>query len=209
MFIKTVVVGELETNCYIVGDRNSLAVIDPGADARKIINAIKGTGTFLTGPEGIKETASVIILTHAHPDHTGAVAEVCGELKGFIYMHTLDSEWLKEIFGSKFPGMRNVEDGGILKIGEISFCVWHTPGHTEGSICLYNEKEKILFSGDTLFAEGVGRTDLQGGDEKKLVHSLKRILSLPDEIRIYPGHGEPTTLGKEREFLNGYLKTSG
>ncbi|PIZ17428.1 hypothetical protein COY51_00155 [Candidatus Desantisbacteria bacterium CG_4_10_14_0_8_um_filter_39_17] len=198
MTVKTVVVGELETNCYIIGDKENYAIIDPGADAKKImmkmVKMVSGTSQSQTP----FSKPVPIILTHAHPDHLGAAGEITGELKGQIYLHSLDSEWLKHIFGSSFPGLRNVEDNEIIKVGSIELRVIYTPGHTQGSICLYLEREGTLFSGDTLFAAGVGRTDLPGGDEESLRSSLKRLWTLPDSVKVYPGHGPQTTIKNEK-----------
>lgn len=196
MFLECVVVGDLFTNCYITGDEKGLVIIDPGAEPVKIFKVLKG----IEKKSGSKVPA-VVILTHAHPDHTGAVGDIAGELKCPIYMHDLDSEWLKEVFGSEFPGLHHIEDGEVLKIGGISLKVIHTPGHTEGSICLYDEKNGILFSGDTLFANGVGRTDMPGGSQRRLVTSLKRLMALPAGLRVCPGHGEETTIALEKAFL--------
>ena len=191
MLIKTVTVGELATNCYIAGDEKGVVIIDPGADAPQILKTVSS----------VQCPASSVILTHAHPDHIGAVDKVAGKLKCPIYMHGMDSDWLKGIFGSKFPGLMEVEEGEIIKAGGVLFSILHTPGHTEGGICLYNEKEKTLFSGDTLFADGTGRTDLPGGDEAKMNASLKRLLALPEAVTVYPGHGESALIKDIREIL--------
>lgn len=215
MTIKTVVVGELETNCYIISDEQNCAIIDPGADAEKILKMIGDSSPFPKGQThstprrdvgAVNVSVPIIILTHAHPDHLGAVGEVAGKLKCQIYMHSLDSEWLKHMFGSSFPGLHNAEDGEIIKIGSLKLKIIHTPGHTPGSICLYMEEEGIVFSGDTLFAEGVGRTDLPGGDESALRSSLKNILGLPGLVKVYPGHGPDTIIKKERDnWITGRL----
>ena len=186
MIIKTVVVGELETNCYIISEGESCAIIDPGAEGSKILQAIKGDSPH-------------IILTHAHPDHIGAVGEIMGKLKGQIYLHSFDSRWLKQMLGSAFPGLRNAEENEIIKIGSLKSRIIHTPGHTQGSICLYLEKEGVIFTGDTLFAGGVGRTDLPGGDESALRSSLRKLMGLPGSVKVYPGHGPQTTIKKEKD----------
>ncbi len=200
MIIKTVTVGELATNCYIAGDEKGVVIIDPGADSPQILKTVSSVPPSKIGGQAQWPVASVI-LTHAHPDHIGAVDEVAGKLKCPIYMHGLDSDWLKGIFGSKFPGLHVVEEGGIIKAGGVPFTILHTPGHSEGSICLYNEKEKVLFSGDTLFADGTGRTDLPGGDEEKMTASLKRLLALPAAVTVYPGHGEAALISEIRGML--------
>ena len=196
MIIKVVTVGELATNCYITGDEKGVVIIDPGANAPQIFKALED----LRLPT-LHSPLFTVVLSHAHPDHIGAVDEVAGKLKCPIYMHGIDADWLKGIFGSKFPGLLEVEEGGIIKAGGVALTILHTPGHTMGSICLYNEKEKILFSGDTLFADGTGRTDLPGGDEAKMNASLKRLLALPAAVTVYPGHGQSATISEIRGTL--------
>ena len=215
MKIEKVVVGELETNCYIIaesrhsansrlsgrgsaeagsvrGNGQNYVIIDPGADGAKILEKISVMNRVPSG-------RATVILTHAHPDHIGAVGEISGELKCKICLHNLDSEWLKQMLGSSFPGLRNVEDSEIIKVGSLNFKVIHTPGHTPGSICLYLEKENVVFTGDTLFAQGVGRTDLPCGNEQALQNSLKKLFVLPDSVKVYPGHGPETTIENEKE----------
>jgi len=198
MIIKKVVVGDLETNCYIIEDDGNLVIIDPGAEAEKIFAELSDN----------KIRSCVVILTHVHPDHIGAVDEISGKLKCPIYMHTLDSAWLKQIFGSVFPGLHNVEDKEIIKASSLHLKVIHTPGHSEGGICLYIEKEGILFSGDTLFQGDVGRTDLMGGSKEQLVASIKKLMKLPDTVKVYPGHSSNTTIEKEKQY-NWFVKELG
>lgn len=207
--LKRIVVGELETNCYIIGDKSYYAIIDPGDDVEKIGTApiFLGASTAIekeTSTHPRREPIPLIILTHGHPDHIGAVKDISSKLKCPVYIHNLDSEWLKQMFGNSLPSVHNIEDGEIIKIGPNELKVIHTPGHTQGSICLYLEKEGIIFSGDTLFAGGVGRTDLPGGDEQALQASLKKLLSLPGFIKVYPGHGPQSTIENERKNISIY-----
>jgi len=201
MILEKIVVGDLSTNCYIIGDNAGLAIIDSGGDAPQILGALKKLKPVTGNPSPV----TAIFLTHNHPDHIGAVGEMASGLKCPIYMHSFDSDWLKEMLGSKYPGLHNMEDREILKVGGISLKVLHTPGHTKGSVCFYCQKEAVLLSGDTLFAGGIGRTDLPGGSDEEMVASLKKLMLLPDDTVVYPGHNGKTIIAKER----GILKTMG
>jgi len=195
MIIKTIVVGMMEANCHIVGDETTKEafVIDPGGDYRKIKKAIDA--------EGLKVQA--VVNTHGHGDHIGAD----GNFDSPVWIHRLDAEFLKDpsknlsgSFGFLLKtktASRLLEDGDRLKIGRYSLEVIHTPGHTPGSICL--KGDGVIFTGDTLFCEGMGRTDFAYGSEKDIVHSIKeKLLTLADEYVVYPGHGPSTTIGNER-----------
>jgi glyoxylase-like metal-dependent hydrolase (beta-lactamase superfamily II) len=191
LLIKTIQVGELQTNCYIVADKDKHQgiIVDPGADA----DIIKKEISILS------VSISAIINTHGHIDHTGANS-------GFdypVWIHRLDADCLTDsnLNLSYFLGLslkskrpsRLLEDGDIIDVGSIAFRCIHTPGHTPGSICLYTEG--CLFSGDTLFHLGVGRTDLPGGSQERLEDSIRnKILVLPKNTIVYPGHGISTTI---------------
>ncbi len=192
MEIITLSVGELATNCYIVyhPDRKDCIVIDPGDDAKKILSAI-----------GNKEVAAVL-LTHGHFDHTGALdAFSCP-----VYMHPADEPMLHDgEEASVFPNMafsprhaqvEYVMEGAERSLAGLSIYVLHTPGHSPGSVCY--QVEDSLFTGDTLFHRGYGRTDLKGGNFSQLVMSLRRLYRQPAQMPFYPGHGESSTIAKER-----------
>lgn len=183
MIIKTIKVGDLQTNCYIVIDEESreAAIVDPGGEASKILPEIKGF------------KIRYIILTHGHPDHFGAIDELKKATQAPVLIHPADSWFIK-------PD-RELKDGDEIKFGGLSLKVIHTPGHSKGGICLYGNG--YLFSGDTLFSEGFGRTDLPGGSRDEMKRSLKRLSALPDETLVYPGHDESTTIKKEKE--RGFL----
>jgi len=198
MIIRKIIVGPLENNCFIIADEKTreCLVTDPGDEPDRILDAINENNFQL----------KYIICTHAHFDHVAAVPDIKKETEAEIvihrddldiYMNTKDqaAAWGFEMETLPKPDLF-VSDGDIIKIGDMKFDVLHTPGHSQGGICLYGEG--VVITGDTLFAGSVGRTDLYGGDIGKLKKSFKRLLSLPDDIKVLPGHGPETTIGKER-----------
>lgn len=202
MTIRTLPVGELGTNCYVVTDgHGAAAVIDPGADADAIRRVL----------EEEQITSGGILLTHAHFDHIGAV-NALADLGFPVLCHTLDCPALQDgrvnlsaFFGSPLAPVEHavcIEDGDIVGFGELTFTVMHTPGHTVGSVCY--QLEDVLFAGDTLFCESIGRTDFPGGNLQVMRASLQRLMALDGKTRVYPGHGEPTTIAHEQQF-NPYL----
>lgn len=208
MILETLMVGNLQTNCYLLGceETREALVIDPGAEPGYIQETLEKHELRLT----------TIVLTHAHADHIGA----CGELKeatgAKILVHREDAPLLTDphlnlaaYIGSELtlpPAEVLLADGDQVEFGAgIRLTVLHTPGHTRGSICLLGEE--LLFSGDTLFAGSVGRTDFPGGSFKELINSLKeQLLELPDATQVYPGHGPSSTMGIEKRD-NPYLTT--
>ena len=197
MLIKTLPVGHLETNCYIVTDEKTLkcAVIDPGADANTILDYI----------EENKLTPEKIFLTHGHFDHHMALDKVHVETGATVWINKKDVVFevernMHQLFD---PGYLNYyNDGDILEVGGLVFHVMETPGHSWGSVTL--RCEDALFTGDVLFKDSCGRTDL-GGDMRILLESLKRISALEGDFEVYPGHAEQTTLNRERAH-NYYVK---
>lgn len=198
MIIKNLVVGPLEANCIIIADENTkeALVIDPGDEPERILDLIT-ENDFKT---------KFIVCTHAHFDHIGALPELKKETKAKIAIHhdelaiyqysrEMASFWGYEIDDLPQPDIL-VQDGYNLDIGNLRFKVLHTPGHSPGGICIYGEG--ILVTGDTLFAGSVGRTDLFGGDIDKLKLSFKRLMGLPDEVKVFPGHGPPSTIKQEK-----------
>jgi len=198
MILKLLVVGPLASNCYIVGDEATKegVIIDPADEAEDILRVIKRLGL----------TVRLIVLTHGHVDHIAALKEVKEATGAEIAVHANDSEYHnQQAFALAFglycpappPPGRLLKDGDSIDIGALHFQVIHTPGHTPGGICLLGHG--ILFSGDTLFNCGIGRYDLPGGDYKQLMNSLReKLMALPDETTVYPGHGPETTIGAER-----------
>jgi glyoxylase-like metal-dependent hydrolase (beta-lactamase superfamily II) len=202
MFHKVFPVGPLQCNCSIIGDEETheAMVIDPGDQVDEIVNLLRRQKLKLTQ----------IVVTHAHIDHVGGAMKLKAATGAPILMNQDDHALLKLLdmqatwVGMQSPGPVQVDEaisnGRILKVGDISASVIHTPGHTEGSICLYFPKEKTLIAGDTLFAGSIGRTDLPGGSFGKIMDSLhSRVMALPDETHVIPGHGPSTTIGAERE----------
>ena len=179
MLVKTIKVGNLQTNCYIVIDEKSreAVVIDPGDEPSKILPAIKDL------------KVRYLILTHGHPDHFGAIDKLKKETKASILMNAKDS-WA-------FKPDQDLKEGDEIRFGDLVLKVLCTPGHSQGSVCLYTRG--FLFSGDTLFPEGCGRTDLPGGSMEEMENSLRKLSALPDETQVLPGHDESTTIAKEKE----------
>jgi glyoxylase-like metal-dependent hydrolase (beta-lactamase superfamily II) len=197
---KSVVVGALETNCYLVycETTRACAVVDPGADHEQIFLAI--------AEDELKPV--VLVNTHGHVDHTGANRDVKEHFGTPIAIHAADNPMLGKIqqlelslfLGAKDSPVadRLLKDGDMIKFGASALRVLHTPGHSPGSISLLGEG--FVLSGDTLFNEGVGRTDLPGGSRPQLVKSIReKLMTLPDETLVFPGHGPHTTIGHERE----------
>ena len=195
-------VGPLQCNCSIVGDETTheAMVIDPGDEIGRILEIVKRHNL----------TVKQIVVTHAHIDHVGGATKLKQATGAPILLNQNDSTLLKMLdIQAAWVGMavpekvhidQNLADGDSLKTGSLAATVLHTPGHTEGSVCLYFAEEKKLIAGDTLFAGSIGRTDLPGGSFQKIMNSLHhRVLALPDETLVVPGHGSLTTIGKERE----------
>jgi hydroxyacylglutathione hydrolase len=208
MIHKIFPVGPLQCNCSILGDEKTheAMVIDPGDQVEGILEILRQE----------KLTLKQIVITHAHIDHVGGAMKLKAATGAPILMNQNDYALLKMLdmqatwVGMKSPGEvqidESVSQGRVLKIGEITSQVIDTPGHTEGSICIYFPEEQKLIAGDTLFAGSIGRTDLPGGSMEKIMRSLhNQVLALPDETEVTPGHGPNTTIGDERE-MNPFLQ---
>ena len=207
MIFDTVVVGPLGVNCSILGCETTGqgVVVDPGDDAELILAQVQQRGLVI----------SAIINTHGHFDHVGGNRQLTQATGAPLYIHQADVPMLERVAKTAamygLPGEnspqpdRLLEDGMLIEFGTHRLQVIHTPGHTQGGCCLYLEAENKLIAGDTLFADGVGRTDLPGGSHQQLVESIKnRLFTLPDQVQVYPGHGPTTTIGHEKRH-NPYL----
>ena len=199
--IQTYVVGPVQTNCYfaINDDTKEVLIIDPGASAKQLAEKVK--------EQGLKPVA--ILLTHGHFDHIMAADAVRDKYDVKVYAscdekNTLEQPHINlgEAYGLKLSVKADVwhKDGEILKLAGFDIEALHTPGHTEGGSCYYIREIGVLFSGDTLFCGSVGRTDFPGGSMSEIVRSIKeKVMVLPDDTKVYPGHGEGTSVGYERE----------
>lgn len=194
-------VGPLACNCSVIGDEESreALVIDPGDEVEEVLAIVRRH----------RLTVKQIIITHAHIDHVGGAmklkratgAPILLNQNDYVLLQMLEEQaaWV----GMAPPGPVTVDasldDAGTVRAGKLAASVMHTPGHTQGSVCLYFEPEQKLLAGDTLFAGSIGRTDLPGGSYEKILSSLhERVLALPDETLVVPGHGPLTTIGRER-----------
>ena len=200
MIIIALAVGLIETNCYIVGceETKEGAIIDPGGHPQRILAEVKRQGLAI----------KAVLNTHAHFDHTDANGAIVAATGAPLALHAADRPILATAGGAAWFGLQadsgppptlELHDGDELEIGKLRFKVLHTPGHSPGHVCFYEATEGVLFDGDVLFYQGVGRTDLPGGSWPRLLHSIQYVLfALPDETVVYPGHGPATTIGEEK-----------
>lgn len=203
MKLECIAVGAMQVNCYLVWDENEkkAIVIDPGDNASKITDKLN--------EHGLK--CAAILLTHGHFDHITGVNELKEITKAQIYAGRDEDQLLKDSDLNVSKRIRRpvcvnpdilLNDMEITEIAELSFKTIFTPGHTRGSVCFYFEKEKVLFTGDTLFNSGMGRTDLPTGNEAALYSSIKhRIMTLPGDTKCFPGHGEATDIASEGKYF--------
>ncbi len=197
--IVRLVVGHLSANCWIVGnpDTREGLVIDPGGNAEDIYRTIKK----------LELDIEIIVLTHGHSDHIAALFDIQDRTGAAVAIHVADADFLegRGAFSSQFgisyktpeSPDRLLHEGDVIELGDTPFTVMHTPGHTPGSICLRTESG--IFTGDTLFYRGIGTTLMPGSSRRQLLESIHtRLMVLPDDTRLFPGHGRETTIGAER-----------
>lgn len=200
LLIKTIPVGQLETNCYVVTNEDTLqcVVIDPGDESNTILDYIESNHL----------KCEAVMLTHGHFDHTGAVKAVAEETGATVYMNSRDDNRVTHSSQLNYvlpEGGINYDDGDIIDAAGLRFEIIATPGHTPGGVTI--KCEDCLFTGDTLFKGSLGRTDLDGGDMEKELASLKKLCSLEGDYEVYPGHMDSTTLQRERSF-NYYCRAA-
>jgi hydroxyacylglutathione hydrolase len=196
-------VGMLQCNCSVFGDEQSreAMVVDPGDDIGRVLEILRKHGL----------TVKAIVITHAHIDHIGGAQKLKQATSAPVYMNLNDTELQKMLdVQAAWLGMPPVEpveidvptkDGDRLVVGTTEFHVLDTPGHTQGSISLWIPSEGKLVAGDTLFRDSIGRTDLPGGDGRQILRSIhEKLMTLPEETVVFPGHGEKTTIGREKRF---------
>ncbi|MDR1621237.1 MAG: MBL fold metallo-hydrolase [Synergistaceae bacterium] len=194
--------GGLWTNGYLFfDDEGSAFFVDPGGDVGEVLEYM----------ERHRLTLKAVLLTHGHLDHTAGIEKFVPLVKGEIYIAPEDApllrhppEEMQRVLGMECSGVetfKTVKDGDVFAVGNLEIGVMATPGHTRGSVCylVRQGENSILASGDTLFAQSVGRTDLPGGDYGTLLTSLKKLAALPDDLPVFPGHGPGTTIGQERK----------
>jgi len=198
MIIKKLVIGPLENNCYIIADEQTREafIVDPGDEPDRILD--------LTNQNKFKP--QYIVCTHAHFDHIAVISDIKQQADIKIVLHRDDLELFRNVkrqaasWGYEIDSLPDpdlfVAEGDTLAIGSLRFVILHTPGHSPGGICVYGEG--IILTGDTLFAGSVGRTDLYGGDIEKLRISYQRLMLLPEDTKVLPGHGPETTIKKEK-----------
>ena len=193
--IQTLPLGAYQTNCYLVYEDNSpgCAVIDPGFEPETVLLTARRLG----------KQVEAILLTHGHFDHVGAVKAIAAATHCRVYLHEAEQSMPPQLTAGSLYYTDTYTEGDQICAGGVIFRVMHTPGHTPGSVCLITGEH--MFSGDTLFADSCGRTDLPGGDWSVIRQSLNRLAKLDKNYSVHPGHGESTALDKEKMY-NPYMR---
>ncbi len=199
LIIEAMEAGIYDANCYILVEENTkeCGIIDPGGDAGRLMSQI----------DGLQAKPKFILLTHGHIDHVGAVEELAEKYNIPFYISKIDEEYMERneaVFGKLPKASGYLSEGDALDLGDELIKVIETPGHTEGGLCFLLNHDTV-FTGDTLFQNSIGRTDFPGGSMEKIIKSIKeKLLPLGDEVTVYPGHGNITTIGFEKNH-NPYL----
>jgi len=200
MLLHHLTVGIIQTNCYVVGceETSEGAIIDPGGDPERILKVVEENGLNIR----------YVLLTHAHMDHVAGTAAVVEATGGKLAAHPAAIPLLKADGGASWFGFTmepcpppdiELKEGQVLEVGKLRLQVLYLPGHSPGHVAFYEADEGVVFDGDVLFAQGIGRTDLPGGDWGTLERSIREgLFTLPDETKVYPGHGPETTVGYEK-----------
>lgn len=177
----------IETNVYIIEENNEAILIDTGANTKKIMEFLNRHNLKL----------KFILMTHNHLDHSRSLKDIQTKTNAKVFISKKD---YNIEFGVKIENFTDIKEGDTFKLKNTKLEAISTPGHTQGSICFYIKENSILFSGDTLFKQGIGRTDLPTSSEEEMKNSLKKLFRLPENTVVYPGHGEETTIGKEKKY---------
>ena len=193
--IQVLPLGSYQTNCYLVWgeDADTCVVIDPGYEPQTVLQQAQQLGKEI----------EAILLTHGHFDHVGGVREIAEQTGCRVYLCPDELEMPQQWTAGPLYYTRTYSEGDTVRLAGVSFRVYHTPGHTPGSVCL--AAQDSLFSGDTLFWDSCGRTDLPGGSHAKILQSLKRLAALEEDYTVYPGHGQKTRLADEKQY-NPYMR---
>lgn len=187
MDVQTFTLTQYQSNCYVVTSNGQSLVIDPGAPDAEIVEAVADTDVV------------AVLNTHAHPDHIGGNPELKAQLDVPLLLHKADRAWWRTLLGDEVSPDRFIEEGETIDVGDVSLEVMHTPGHCPGQVILLDRDERVIFSGDLIFAGAIGRTDFPGGSDEQMRDSLHRLDRLDGDWAIYPGHGPVTTLEEERQ----------
>lgn len=191
----TLPLGDYQTNCYILHEESSASccIIDPGFTPQVVLSKVESLGL----------TVEAVLLTHGHFDHVGGVKEIAADTGCKVYIHPDELSMPPMMTGGSLYYTHTYTDGTVLNLAGLTISVRHTPGHTPGSVCLI--VDNVMFSGDTLFAGSCGRTDLPGGSWPTITNSLHLLASMQTNYRVFPGHGESTTLAEEKQY-NPYMR---